>query len=43
MAPIKIALIGLGKIARDEHIPALDLGLGIGCSHSLCATMPGER
>jgi D-galactose 1-dehydrogenase len=23
MAPIKIALIGLGKIARDEHIPAL--------------------
>lgn len=23
MAPIKIALVGLGKIARDEHIPAL--------------------
>ena len=23
MAAIKIALIGLGKIARDEHIPAL--------------------
>jgi D-galactose 1-dehydrogenase len=23
VAPIKIALIGLGKIARDEHIPAL--------------------
>ena len=23
MAPIKIALVGLGKIARDQHIPAL--------------------
>jgi D-galactose 1-dehydrogenase len=23
VAPIKIALVGLGKIARDEHIPAL--------------------
>ena len=23
MAPIRIALVGLGKIARDEHIPAL--------------------
>jgi D-galactose 1-dehydrogenase len=23
LAPIKIALVGLGKIARDEHIPAL--------------------
>ena len=23
MVPIKIALVGLGKIARDEHIPAL--------------------
>lgn len=24
MAPIRIAIVGLGKIARDQHVPALD-------------------
>jgi len=23
MAPIRIALIGMGKIARDQHLPAI--------------------
>ena len=23
MAPIRIAIVGLGKIARDQHLPAI--------------------
>ena len=34
--PIRIALIGLGKIARDQHLPALRDNPGFAVSATVC-------
>ena len=43
MAPIRLALIGIGKIARDQHLPAIaaDAGFELGAAVSRNANVEG--